>query len=61
MVAQVFAENRIQKGCPSRSDTPGTEIVKGARRCSVPRSGIGRTALSPEKGSADARAHACGG
>ena len=40
---------------------PGTGIVKGVRRCSSPRSGIGQTALSPEKGSADAHARACGG
>ena len=61
MVAQVFADNGIQKGCPSKSDTPGTGIVKGAQRCSGPRSGIGQTALSLEKGSVDARARACGG
>ena len=61
MVAQVFAEDGIQKGCPSRSNTPGTGIVKGARRRSGPGSGIGWTALSPEKESADARARACGG
>ena len=48
MVAQVFADNGNQSGCPSRSDTPGTGIAKGARKCSGPGSGIGRTALSPE-------------
>ena len=61
MVAQVFAENGILKGCPSRSNTPGTGITKGAQRCSGPGSGISWTALSPEKGSADAHARACGG
>ena len=61
MNAQVFAEYEIRKGCLSRSDTSGTGIIKGARRCSGPGSGIGRTALSLEKGSADARACACGG
>ena len=61
IVTQVFADNENRKGHPSRSDTPGTGIVKGAQRCSGPESGIGWTALSLEKGSADAHAHACGG
>ena len=61
MVAQVFVENKNRKGCPSRFDTPGTGIVKGVWKCSSPGSRIGQTALSPEKGSADAHACACRG
>ena len=61
IIAQVFADNENHKGCPSRSDMPETETAKGAQRCSSPGSGIGQTALSPEKRSTDARARACGG
>ena len=61
IIAQVFADNENHKGCPFRSDTPGTKTAKGAQRCSSLGSGIGQTALSPEKGSTDACAHACGG